>query len=96
MDPKWTTKYPHSLTLINPNQTFPTGWLSTDSVHYETCPRCGAKPGYLCVTPSGRQGTGLTGGAHGARMSALATNRPDIARLARLPMPADDKGKVIG
>ena len=63
---------------------FPTGWLSTDSVHYTACPRCGAQPGAPCVTPSGRPARGLTGGAHGARMTALTVERPDIAKLAKI------------
>lgn len=74
-------KYPHAMTLV-PGTTFPTGWHSTDSVHYVACPRCGAEPGYLCVTPSGRRGNGLTGGAHGERMSELNRLRPDIAALS--------------
>ncbi len=91
-----TTRYPHSLTLIaerNGGTTiFPVRWMSTNSVHYETCPRCGAKPGYLCVAPSGRRGQGLTGGAHGERMAALQQNRPDVAALSRITPSPIPKG----
>ena len=75
--------FPHSLTL-RPGAQFPTKWASTNSVHYVACPRCGAEPEFLCVTPSGRRGRGLTGGAHDERISALAEQRPDIFNLSRI------------
>lgn len=78
-----TTRYPHSLTLV-PGVTFPVKAMSTNSVHYVACPKCGAKPGFLCVTPSGRRGTGLTGGAHGEREGELRRMMPEIAELSKL------------
>lgn len=85
-----STKYPHSLTL-KPGTVFPTRWRSTNAVHYVTCPKCGAQPGYLCVTKSGRRGHDLTGGAHGIREAQLQKEYPEIAALSRItpsqPLP---------
>lgn len=72
-------KYPQRLT---PGTTFPTRWLSTNSVHYVSCPRCAAEAGFVCVTPSGRRGQNLTGGAHGERMTAFSRTHPDLAALS--------------
>jgi hypothetical protein len=79
-----TTRYPHSLTLLDPNQVFPVRWMSTNSVHYVDCPKCGAKAGFLCVTPTGKRGRGLTGGAHDERQGELMRLHPDIANLSRI------------
>ena len=78
-----TTKYPHSLTLFA-GVVFPVNWMSTNSVHYVACPKCGAKPEFLCVTPTGKRGRGLTGGAHGERMGELMRLHPDIANRSRI------------
>ena len=78
-----TRKYPHALSLL-PGTTFPTRWLSTNSVHYINCPRCGAEAGFLCVTPSGRRAQGLTGGAHGERMQSFSEHFPELAKLSRI------------
>lgn len=76
-----TRKYPQK---VVDGTTFPVKWMSTNAVHYVTCPRCGAEPGYYCVTPAGARGRQLTGGAHGERMQALQEQQPAIAGLSRI------------
>lgn len=75
------TMYPHTLTL-RPGVVFPTKFMSTNAVHYTLCPKCGAEPTFLCVTPSGKRGRGLTGGAHTERIAAFVRSHPDLAQLS--------------
>ena len=64
---------------VDPGTVFPTRWLSTNSVHYVKCPKCGAEPGFECTTPKGRKMDG-----HSERIGEMLRIFPGIVGESRV------------
>ena len=65
-------------------KTWPTGYPTTDAVHYVACPHCGAPPGALCVRPSGRATP-----THLMRLRTYAWKRADAPDIEQSVGQAD-------
>lgn len=78
-----TMRYPEAVAT-----EWPSRWQFTNAVHYMTCPRCQAEPGFYCVRPSGQNGY-----CHGERLKALNEQRPEIAAMSRVLMTKSPGGK---
>ncbi len=68
-------------------------WASNLSVENYECPRCHAKKGVKCVTPSGRKKQGLC--AHGERMQLLTAAEWDSCRVPAYSL-RDVIQKIVG
>jgi hypothetical protein len=79
-------KFPQDRFLL-PDVVLPTTAMSTNAVHYMACPRCGAEPGFMCVSKAGKLARWLPGGAHNVRMLALHAALPEVAALSVVARP---------
>lgn len=89
-----TRKYPVKLTQTGWaafNQHGTTRALFTDAALQMRCPRCGAEPGFECVTPTGRAARTR----HGERCRALMESLTDAEFNARYARPVHTFADVL-